>query len=174
VSIDNGVAYEALIRFLYQAPIGLLQTALDGEILMINPMSAQMLMPLAAVGDLTDLFDALAVVAPDLRATVADFQPADGVICDELRLSLPGPGVDDDGARTLSLSLLKLDQSTLMASISDVTHAVRQEQQRIASRVRDASRVDSLTAMPNRAVVVERIDAALARASTEIISSRCC
>ena len=163
--IDNGTAYEALIRFLYQAPIGLLQTTPDGEITMINPMSAQLLMPLACDGDLTNLFEVLATVAPDLRARVADFQPPDGVICDEQRLVLPKAG--EEPARTLSLSLLKLDQATLMASISDITHAVQLEQQRCASRVRDAARIDSLTAMPNRAVVVERINAALARASAQ-------
>ena len=40
------------MQLLYRAPIGLVQTTLDGEITMINPMSAQLLMPLAPGGDL--------------------------------------------------------------------------------------------------------------------------
>jgi hypothetical protein len=40
------------MQFLCQAPIGLVQTAMDGEITMINPMSAQLLMPLTLDGDL--------------------------------------------------------------------------------------------------------------------------
>lgn len=40
-------AYEALIQFLYQAPIGLLQIRPDGSVTMMNPRSAQLLMPLA-------------------------------------------------------------------------------------------------------------------------------
>ena len=40
-------AYESLMQFLYQAPIGLVQTAPDGTVEMINPMSARLLMPLS-------------------------------------------------------------------------------------------------------------------------------
>jgi len=65
------VAYEALIEFLYRAPIGLLQARPDGEVTMINPMSAQLLMPLVPTGDLGNLFDVLAPVAPGLRALAA-------------------------------------------------------------------------------------------------------
>ena len=39
--------HEALIQFLYQAPVGLIQSSADGEISLINPMAAQLLMPLA-------------------------------------------------------------------------------------------------------------------------------
>ncbi len=38
--------YEALLQFLYQAPIRLVQATLDGDITLINSMSAQLLMPL--------------------------------------------------------------------------------------------------------------------------------
>lgn len=41
-------AYESLMQFLYQAPIGLVQTAPDGTVEMINPMSARLLMPCLA------------------------------------------------------------------------------------------------------------------------------
>ena len=47
--------YEALIQFLYLAPIGLMQTRMDGEILMVNPLCAQLLMPLACDGELSNL-----------------------------------------------------------------------------------------------------------------------
>jgi hypothetical protein len=40
--------YQALIQFLYMAPIGLMQTRIDGEILMVNPLCAQWLMPCRA------------------------------------------------------------------------------------------------------------------------------
>ena len=61
-------AYEALIQFLYQAPIGLLQIRPDGTVTMMNPRSAQLLMPLARQGNLDNLFEVLDEVAPDLRA----------------------------------------------------------------------------------------------------------
>ena len=72
-------AYEALMQFLYRAPIGLVQTAPDGAIEMINPMSAQLLMPLSPDGGLDNLFDVLDRVAPQLRKLVADFGQASGV-----------------------------------------------------------------------------------------------
>jgi len=64
---EDGVAYDALIQFLYQAPVGLLRLEMDGEIILINPMAAALLMPLAPAGALVNLFDVLAPLAPDLR-----------------------------------------------------------------------------------------------------------
>ncbi len=158
---ESATAYEALIQFLYQAPIGLLQTTLDGEITMINPMSAQLLMPLAANGNLLNLFDVLAPVAPQLRARAAACREPGGVICEGLRLLLPADRARDGLPPTLALNLVRLDDVALMASLSDITLAVEREQQRLASRLRDVHRTDSLTAMPNRTVVLERIERAL-------------
>ena len=59
--------YEALIQFLYLAPVGLVQLDADGEIAMINPIAAQLLMPHSRNGGLDNLFVALEDVAPDLR-----------------------------------------------------------------------------------------------------------
>jgi PAS domain S-box-containing protein len=44
------------MQFLYLAPVGLVQAGIDGEIVMINPISAQLLMPLSPDGNLTNLF----------------------------------------------------------------------------------------------------------------------
>ena len=106
MSEHTPTAYESLIQFLYQVPIGLVQTTLDGEITMINPMAAQLLMPLAPAGDLTNLFDVLQDLAPPLRAPARAAMralPPGSVVCEGLRLNLPpsaGPG------QTLSLRLL--------------------------------------------------------------------
>jgi len=167
VKLDSYTAYEALIQFLYQAPIGLMQTTPDGEITMINPMSANLLMPLAPDGNLLNLFDVLAPLAPQLRELAADYDQPGGVICDALRVSIRPAGPPGALPQTLEISLLKLDESTLMASVSDVTASVHLEQQRLASQLRDMTRTDSLTSMPNRAVVLERIEHALESARTD-------
>ena len=159
-------AHEALMQFLYQAPIGLVQATLDGEITMINPMSAQLLMPLAPGGELVNLFDVLQPVAPQLRALAAAATYPGGEVCDGLRLSV-GTAAQARDATTLSLRLLRLDEHTLMCSLTDITSAVLQEQQRLAAGVRDAGRIDSLTRMPTRAVVLERIEHALHRARSD-------
>ncbi len=161
---DSVASHEALMQFLYQAPIGLMQVAPDGEITMINPMSAQLLMPLAPDGNLLNLFDVLASAAPSLRAMASAYAAPSGVVCESLRIALPAAAAHGVGARTLELSLLKLDDGSLMASLSDATLVVAQEQQRLDSQLRDTSRTDHLTALPNRTVVLEHIERALAAA----------
>ncbi len=122
--------HEALIQFLYLAPVGLVQAGIDGEIAMINPVSAQLLMPLARDGSLANLFVALEGVAPELRHLCAAFAQPSGMICDGLHIHLNAGGA---GVRrrpqVLSLSLLKLDGERLMAVLSDVSEQVRRERQ---------------------------------------------
>jgi len=153
-------AHEALIEFLYRAPIGLLQARPDGEITMINPMSAQLLMPLVRDGDLGNLFRVLAPLAPTLPELTAACSAPGSVVCDGLRLPL-GVVVPGQPPQTLALNLTRLDDATLMASLSDVSHTVREEQQRLAMQLHDINRTDALTALPNREVVRERIANAL-------------
>jgi hypothetical protein len=117
--------HEALMQFLYLAPVGLVQTAADGEILMINPISAQLLMPLQRDGNLVNLFDALAGVAPELRHLCATFGRPSGMVCDGMHIQLGSGRTATRAAKrapqVLSLSLLKLDGTRLMAVLSDVT-----------------------------------------------------
>lgn len=117
--------YEALLQFLYLAPIGVAQIDPTGEIQMANPVCAQLLMPLTRDGALDNLFVALERICPDLRARVRDFPASEGSVCDAqlLRIALP----DGGGSQMLSLSLIKIDASRLMAVLSDVTQSVRRE-----------------------------------------------
>lgn len=119
--------YEALIQFLYVAPIGLAQTGLDGEIVMINPLCAQLLLPLSTDGQLSNLFTALEGLAPDLLHRVREFGAADGTICDAVQLFVLANPPHRKKEQILSLSLLKLGGERLMAVLSDVTTSVRRE-----------------------------------------------
>ncbi|WP_323141257.1 sensor domain-containing diguanylate cyclase [Massilia phyllosphaerae] len=128
--------HEALMQFLYLSPVGLVQTDIGGEILMINPISAQLLMPLAHDGNLVNLFEALEGVAPELRHLCAAFTRPNGMVCDGLQIHLNYPNYAGGGAlrprrspQVLSLSLLKLDDTRLMAVLSDVSEQVRRERQ---------------------------------------------
>jgi diguanylate cyclase (GGDEF)-like protein/PAS domain S-box-containing protein len=129
MSVDIASEYEALLQFLYMAPVGLVQTRSDGEIVLINPLSAQLLMPLSRDGSLSNLFQALETVAPELRNMAASFAAPSGTICDAFRIQLSAgiPGKEDP--KMLSVSLIKLDQQRLMAVISDVTLLARRERQ---------------------------------------------
>jgi len=119
--------HEALIQFLYMAPVGLAQTTLDGDIVMANPIAAQLLMPLARDGCLDNLFTVLADVAPDLRHRVETFSASHGTVCDAMRIRLPAAQRGARGARVLSLTLLKSDATRLMAVLSDITEQLERE-----------------------------------------------
>jgi diguanylate cyclase (GGDEF)-like protein/PAS domain S-box-containing protein len=121
--------HEALIQFLYLAPVGLVQAGIDGEIMMINPISAQLLMPLSRDGSLTNLFSALEGVAPELRLLCSAFDRPCGMICDGLYIYLNTGGQGKGAPQILSLSLVKLDATRLMAVLNDVTVQVRRERQ---------------------------------------------
>ena len=121
--------HEALIQFLYLAPVGLVQADRDGTIGMINPISAQLLMPLSRDGNLANLFTALESVAPSLRHLCAQFSSSQGVICDAMYIYL-NAGLQGKSAKTVvSLTVVKLDESRLMAVLSDITLQVRRERE---------------------------------------------
>jgi diguanylate cyclase (GGDEF)-like protein/PAS domain S-box-containing protein len=126
--IDLAAEHEALMQFLYLAPVGLVQARADGGITLCNPISAQLLMPLAPDGCLDNLFTALQDVAPDVRTLCERFAAPRGRICDGLHIHLHGGG-RRTGPRILSLSIVKLDAARLMAVLQDVTLQVQRDRQ---------------------------------------------
>jgi hypothetical protein len=124
-------AYEALVQFLYRAPIGLVQTSLDGTVDMLNPMSSSLLMPLVRDGSMDNLFTVLQGVAPQLRELAESFERALRRGLRRLRLPL-GDAAAPGAPQWLSLSVLKLDPTRLMAVVTDASHEVQREQERLA------------------------------------------
>ena len=163
MQLEQVDAYEALVQFLYRAPIGLVQTDASGAVDMLNPMASNLLMPLARDGGLDNLFAVLDGVAPQVKAMADAFVQPSGVICDALRVPLgdgPGaPGVP----RVLSFSLMKLDPARLMLAITDATQDMQREQENLRRRLRSAARTDALTRLPNRAAAVEQLQGLLDR-----------
>lgn len=137
--------HEALLQFLYMAPIGLVQTRPDGEILMANPLCAQLLMPLSRDGTLDNLFTALEPVAPDLRDRAQAFDASHGMVCEGLQIQVDAGQPDGKGARVLSLSLLKLDKTRFMALLSDVSVAVQRERELRLNRAWISTIVEGIT-----------------------------
>lgn len=134
---DYASAYEALVEFLYLAPVGIIKFRPDGIIEMANPTAAQLLMPLTSDGDMSDLYSLLSGLAPDLRAHVERFQEPAGQIFDQMQLVVPST------RSTLMLDINKIDHKTMMAviqNITDLTDARRQilretESQRLLASV---------------------------------------
>ena len=160
---DTADAYEALVQFLYRAPIGLVQISLDGTIEMLNPMASNLLMPLAKDANLENLFYVLATVAPQLPSLVACFEAPTGVICESLRVGIGGIAGAKAGPQFLSINLLKLDAKRLMAMLADATVEMQREQETLSRLLNSAARIDGLTQMPNRWAVQEQITIMMAR-----------
>lgn len=121
--------HEALLQFLYMAPVGLVQTLHNGEVLMINPLCAQLLMPLSHDASLSNLFTALGDAAPDLSHRVAQFDAPHGLVCDSLQIQLRSGSSGERAPRILSLTLMKLDAERLMGLLSDVTQSVKRDRE---------------------------------------------
>ena len=155
-------SYESLMQFLYRAPVALVQTNLQGDVEMMNPMGAQLLMPLSREGNLENLFEVLYQLVPQLKELVQNFKPATGPVCESLRFTLREKSRGTRAQRHLSISVQKLDPHCLMTMVSDATLEVQREQSGLARGLKDASRLDALTQMPNREVVKEHLALAMA------------
>lgn len=167
MQVEQIDAYEALVQFLYRAPIGLVQTSPDGAIEMLNPMASNLLMPLARDGGLDNLFAVLDGFAPQVKAMADAFAEPSGMVCDALRVPLGedqrGPGAP----QVLSISLMKLDPERLMMALTDATLDMQREQENLRRRLRSAARTDALTRLPNRASAVEQLQGLLNRSGRE-------
>jgi diguanylate cyclase (GGDEF)-like protein/PAS domain S-box-containing protein len=112
------VADEALLEFLYLAPVGLIRFRPDGRIDLANAEAARLLIPLSADADMTNIYPLLSRLLPDLRQRVAGFRSPFGQLCQQVRLSVPG------AATVLLLTVNKIDPTTLMAVVQDITQTV--------------------------------------------------
>lgn len=116
-----------LMEFFYHASIAMVQTDLSGKVLLLNPVAAQMLMPMARRGDLLDnLFTTLDNAAPELRALAAQAPQRAGPIVSRHRIVLPSGVRGRSGPVFLDLSMVRLSSGMLMTTIEDVTESARQ------------------------------------------------
>jgi diguanylate cyclase (GGDEF)-like protein/PAS domain S-box-containing protein len=121
---------ERLLEFLYACPVGLIECDMAGEIALMNPHAMQHLLPLAGIRDTGNLFAALEQHAPELRSIVARFAPPTGRICDGHRIVVDlGSGQRAHAPKVLSCTLVKLGADRLMATLSDISQQVVQEEQ---------------------------------------------
>ena len=127
---DIASEYLALLQFIHLAPVGLVQTASNGDIVMMNPKAAQLLAPLGFGEGMPNLFDTLDKASSDVRALAQVFSGTTGVVCENYRLVMPA-AEDGDGSQSvpeaLGLTILMLTNSpaSLMAVITDETNALK-------------------------------------------------
>lgn len=123
---DLQTEHEALLEFLYLCPVALVELGDDGDVRMMNPAGARLLMPLAPTGALHNLFDVLDPHLPELRSLARRNRTGRGPLCEGLRVA---PGTATLGAPyplVLSVSLVRVGADRLMAAIQDVSWSAAQ------------------------------------------------
>jgi diguanylate cyclase (GGDEF)-like protein/PAS domain S-box-containing protein len=126
---DSEKELQSLLTFLYMAPVGVVQMTGNGGISLINPMAANLLMPLHADRTLTNLFEAIDHSLPEISSLVAEFDRPAGIICKAVRFAPFFRARRYAENKTYELTLLKVDQETLMGIVTDVTDSVMREEQ---------------------------------------------
>ena len=149
---DLAAEYEALLDFMYQAPVGLVQMGADGAVEMLNPMAARLLLPVSRNGRLSNLFDALENAAPELRSLVARFPAPSGTVCHDHRITFAAADARVGEPTVLSISLMRLFPARLMAVIQDVSVAAANER-RLRESETFANRI--IDTAPDTIIVVD-------------------
>jgi len=122
---------ERLFRFLYLCPVGLAELDNAGEIAMLNSAGARLLMPVDPQSELTNLFEVLRNVAPELREVAGSGSAQEGILCENHRIEVRG-----EAPTTLAATLVRIDPARIMAVVQDVSHTVEQERKLHADRER--------------------------------------
>lgn len=121
---DLETEYEALLSFMYLSPVGIIRSDQAGLVDMMNPLAAQLLMPLVKNGSIENIFDSLASVAPELRHLAASFKGERGAVCENHRVFVTPAR---DGAVVLSCSIIKVGANLLMTVLTDISRQVAAE-----------------------------------------------
>lgn len=123
---DPDAEIERLLEFLYICPVGLAELEPSGAVGMVNPLAVQLLIPIAPGGQLTNIFDALAPFAPDLRSLAASFEAPRGTVFENRRIHLGSPD-GGEAAVILGSTLIKVDATRFMLVLTDASEQVAQE-----------------------------------------------
>ena len=115
---------ERLVRFLYLCPVALAEIGNTGDVAMMNSAGVRLLMPIDPASELTNLFDTLASVAPELRQIVAQGARDQGSLCEGHRIEVRGGA---RAATVLAATLVRIDAERIMAVVQDITRTVEQE-----------------------------------------------
>ncbi|MCF7701730.1 hypothetical protein GLR48_20995 [Loktanella sp. M215] len=131
------------MSFLYSCPVGLIEFDTTGRMSLVNPHAMNLLIPLATDRDATNLFHLMERHATDLRTAVAAFSADHGTIHDGYRINID-PGDARRGARpqVLSISIKRLGPDRYMATLSNITSQVEQEERLAQAEAANKAKTD--------------------------------
>ncbi|KEZ78181.1 diguanylate cyclase [Salinisphaera hydrothermalis] len=118
-----------LLSFMYACPFGLMELDAQGNIGLINPHAMKHLLPLAGAYGVENFFSATEKYAPELRNFADSFVDSHGTICDGHRIVVDlGYNNRSRQPKVLACSLVKRGPDQLIATLSDISAQVAQEQ----------------------------------------------
>jgi diguanylate cyclase (GGDEF)-like protein/PAS domain S-box-containing protein len=129
---DSAAAFEELLQFVYLTPVGIVKFGGDGTVNLINPAALRLLLPLLPEGDLTNFYDSLLPLVPDLRQRIRHFTSSAGTVLNQQRLEMRAGGKNF----VLSLSVQRVNELVYMAVLEDVTKSAKQERKLASDQLR--------------------------------------
>ena len=131
---------QELLQFLYVCPIGLASFGRNGVIALVNPETANLLLPALGATDFVNVFSILASAWPELGDVVGGWSGDVGPVVIDHRIKSAAPA----GPSWLSLSVRCIAESCFMLSVADVSTSVESEQALRESESRLRSLFDSI------------------------------
>jgi diguanylate cyclase (GGDEF)-like protein len=134
-----------LLQFLYACPVGLMEFSPRGDIYLINPLAMQLLLPLGPESFVSNFYELMEAYAPELRNMVDNFSAEQGTICEHHEI-LVTPGSKERGteARVLACTIVKLTQTRLILSLTDVSKQVAEAKRLSQAETWFASLLDGI------------------------------
>ena len=126
--VSDAPGAEHLREYLYHASVGVIETDLSGQVILMNPMAVCLLMPLAPLSDLlSNLWTTLEPLVPEIRTLLDTGRGGTGHLLTGYRIVMPAGVHGQADAAALSLSVVKVGPDTLITTIADISEAVRYE-----------------------------------------------
>ena len=123
---------QKMLSIIYEMPMGLIETDLEGNIREMNAKSIQLLMPHFCKNLLngTSLHQLLEIIAPDLLKEIQQFNEQSGTIINKKRQELLfGNDLNNTKKQQYIFTVNKLDEFTLLYFFDDISELYNKEKQ---------------------------------------------
>ncbi|MEO0491985.1 MAG: sensor domain-containing diguanylate cyclase [Actinomycetota bacterium] len=131
---------QRLLRFLYLAPVGLIEAHRNGTVINVNPMADNVMILLSGSPDISNAFRCFAGPFPDLLDRLEAFDDV-GVVIDNERFELD-PATGD--TRNFALTVHAIEDARVALVITDVTALVAKEREVVARETELRTIVDAV------------------------------
>jgi len=138
--------YDDLLAFLYRAPVALIEITTNGDISMLTPRAAALLISFANNSNLDNLFHIFDSLDPQIRCLCTNFPGTVGVVCEALIVPIrPSSAIFND--MVLEVSIFKTDAAKLTVMINNITERHQVDEERALRKAIVDSSEDAITSI---------------------------